>query len=87
MQDSNAVLLCAEGTDAGREAALDPSDRFKSHVSYSARVYPCTLNYIEPRKRVYCIAQDELSNQGPGLCKWWLKSYGRLDYDDVTNKS
>ena len=48
-------------------------------------MYACILNYIEPRSRVYRIAQDEFSNDGPGLFKW-LKSYGKLDYDDDTKQ-
>ena len=63
----------------------DPPDRVRSHVSRSARVYACILNYIEPRSRVYRIAQEEFANDGPGLFKW-LKSYGKLEYDDDTKQ-
>ena len=85
VQDGNTLLSCAEGNDEGRDAANDPPDRVRSHVSRSARVYACILNYIEPRSRVYRIAQDEFPNDGPGLFKW-LKSYGKLDYDDDTKQ-
>ena len=85
VQDGNTLLSCAEGNDEGRDAVNDPPDRVRSHVSRSARVYACILNYIEPRSRVYRIAQEEFANDGPGLFKW-LKSYGKLDYDDDTKQ-
>ena len=58
VQDGNTLLSCAQGNDEGSDAVHDPPDRVRSHVSRSARVYACILNYIEPRGRVYRIAQD-----------------------------
>jgi hypothetical protein len=83
VQDGNSLLNCAEGTDEGRDPAVDHADKVRQHQSRNARLFACILNYVNPNSRVYRIAMSEFPNDGHGLFVW-LKEYGKLEYDDTT---
>jgi hypothetical protein len=83
VQDGNTLLNCAEGTDEGRDPAVDHVDKVRQHNSRNARLFACILNYVNPNSRVCRIAMSEFPNDGHGLFVW-LREYGKLDYDDTT---
>ena len=82
-QDGVTLLETAEGNDPLKSSS--DADDIRKFTARKIRVFSAIMNYIKTESYPARYGNKHMKNDGPSFFAW-LKDYGKLEYDDETEK-